>query len=1712
MATDDLPDAPWANGDNELRDHFATIQAGAGETASDDEPETTGTADVQGGDNLPDAPWASGTQRSELPDAPWATKEAPEPEGPLATGIRAAGHSIIPAIGSLPAIGAGAKLGAMAGAPFGPLAAGVGTVGGGLIGALGGGYLLSKAQDYIADFFGINDTEQRQVNEEANPKSAFLGELAPNAAAFGMGAVPKLARAAGAGIMGGLEAGQEYANEGKFDPVKIAMSAGFGAAFAKPTALGERGMSLGEKLVPGRPNFRVPPEAAQAQADATATPPPNVAQGTAQAKPPPPGAAPGGGQAKTTSETIGNPQSAVQGSSRAGAKETAPPGPGAVTEGQTPPDQAAALEAVFGGPSANAPKPAAPAEPQPPVHTGIEEAAQAQRPRFQPPGDPALEAARMTREATDNVHRRISDQQKGEAFQPDNYTGEERRNADRPGAPQRAPEEGSDAAIEGATQRAIESFDHPDLPNVKVARDQPVKYLAGSSKDMKTVYIDPTVPKTIDVNGMVIDPALPLAVHEIHERAAQHVLRQEIAKGKLSEMTDEQIYRAAHEHGGTAAEKKYLEEQFGFEPKDWDRYQEIMHETAAKTEHEGAAADRRMPADLYDPDGKEMPHGKGSRTGTEAPAEAGAAPKAPAREPVASIRGARAIAKATKDLRAAGKEEFAKAIENAKPEHQGQMARKALEILARPEGKIKEGDYAVPRVPNKPPMSEVLGVQVRDAADKARKEDAIGKVKAAFEKAAPKTDETVDEFKQRVNAAVLQAGEAAQSYKPKVPPAEWLWMREARKLVQGRMTKKQIATFIANEKQLRSGNPEDVENVRGTKRIESDIGKRRTPTVEEAEASAARTDQVPEVEHEVDLSKHEPEEVAKIAEALDQPELTEQEHKGPTAKEIEDQRLAAVADKNTKLKALREAAKGAKAGVAEGEKSIGTLLKDLAKNESGSGNPTAIGAALKDANNRLTSIRDRNAVKAAEAREPGYIAKDPKNVKGEHGRSAEKPERYARKVDQQLHDLGNSDTVAANEMLNALDRMAEPSKKDKATLEKIYHAHEAGDVTSLTPAEKAFYDAEVKPRLDRIETMRELVRAIDPDVVGEDVLNHIMHIRAGNTPKTDMLSGVGASMNADPMGARNLKTGERTTLHDRVFKSLERDSDGKKIVVSGTDDALGFTAWNKWQATPIKIATELAMGEKIKIGNETYTVKAALTKDIEANARFEDGAKAKYYHNPILSATIAEQELGSLLRHMQFMHDLKSNPEFLKYATPHYAEAKAKGWTKNRTELPQFGGWFFDPRVQMVLDDYALSGFKGFEALRNVSTAVTRLLFWMPTAHAMNVGVHWFVERGWDWITPGGYHSLAVDGMRAIKAGMDGRQSGEQKRLLDAGASLVLPGINSKDFMPQVMKSLDMSFKEQPAFWDPIAKSLGVGPSTLLKSIYKGSQQLMWGASDIMMMQAIFANERKGMTTRQAIDTAERHIPNYRVPTTLISSGAAGRWMAKAMTDQGIASFGRYHYGIMNSYAHMVKDLASGNGPRTVEAVGNLMAMGLFAFVVKGALDQMAQVVSGNDKAEAYPRGAITLPTHIVRSLQGKEDFASGIRGLATVSPLAQTGLQVLSGKDFAGRDIIEKNTMARAARGDVTAAGKVGLEGADFLGRNLVSPYGTFSNAAQGGRNPLEAIRDSAFDIKNPSQKASNFSAKQPLTNQQRERSRTLNPRSPLEGAYDKLTRPSSE
>ncbi|MHC2464512.1 hypothetical protein ACVIHD_003524 [Bradyrhizobium embrapense] len=440
--------------------------------------------------------------------------------------------------------------------------------------------------------------------------------------------------------------------------------------------------------------------------------------------------------------------------------------------------------------------------------------------------------------------------------------------------------------------------------------------------------------------------------------------------------------------------------------------------------------------------------------------------------------------------------------------------------------------------------------------------------------------------------------------------------------------------------------------------------------------------------------------------------------------------------------------------------------------------------------------------------EPGRKPTKSYIARGAHDDNRSPQEEYARSLSDELYKVRK----AKEQHVIDLQKWAASLPKElnnPKTLERMYFAREAGKIGQLDPHEQALYNQHLKPLFDENDRLFDQVSELDPDMLGPKIQDHIYRITKGDSPERNILN---PGESADPIeGTYALATRPRGTMLDRKFVALE-SPEGRRYVISLNHD--GFTLWNNGR--PMKVVDpgfEYKNGEQYQLGHRDFTMKEATTPEIEEHARVAGGGKPEYYHNAALSASAANLDLGEIARHLQFLQDLKSNPEFLKHAKKP-GEKAPDNYVETR--LQNFKGWKMDPQLAYVMDDFARPGINepAINRLRKLSQAVTKTIFWMPTAHIRNVGEHWFVERGFRWLPgTGGYKSLALDGLKAIKSVVT--QGELQKQLRESGAGTIYGGVISRHALDNLARGFGEAVEKNPSKWDPIARQFGVVQLTL---------------------------------------------------------------------------------------------------------------------------------------------------------------------------------------------------------------------------------------------------------------------------------------------------------
>jgi hypothetical protein len=1095
---------------------------------------------------------------------------------------------------------------------------------------------------------------------------------------------------------------------------------------------------------------------------------------------------------------------------------------------------------------------------------------------------------------------------------------------------------------------------------------------------------------------------------------------------------------------------------------------------------------------------------------------------APTRPPVVDA--------AIQKMHDAGYEKAARVFERLPLEEQIAKAPTVYKIATT--GEAPKKDLEVARVPgNRDALKVKMGDKVVEAANKteaAQKQAAYDGLKAAFDKhVPPEGGETPEATRARAAALYEDAAQHMMKLKAADKPPEYALAKNARDLVNKKIGP---AKFVSEEALLRD--PDRAQGpklAKQTTRIEADKDLRRHPTAEQHEQAAPDLEETPdsaEVKNvrgvddlpvqkpAYDMSKLADRE--KIADALlkagkDTKQMGHnngppfEESVSDRMKRQREARLAAQAAGEKPLPAkyqygkaaekasAKDATAEAKAAEAAKRSNIDKaakkkgVVKDLydhfMEDTAGKGLAGAEGAG-----DMLSDVRDYWNKKVPK----WSFARDASSATEETGRE----------INKDLSQLGKDSTNTKYSLMDWANNRPDALKSAEAR-DRVDAAWERNDLSSLDPKEEVAFNSYVRPMLDKNSSLYDVIEELAPGLLGPKTLtNHAMRITKGSTADYNILKEGDDPVAGNKLDLSTVNTRPKATGLARHFMALESDADGKRFVIGLNKD--GYTVHVDGKATRIKDpGFEFKEGEKYKVGNDTYTMKQAMKDEIEANARFEDGKRVKYYHDIIFSAGVAHQELSDLARGLVEMERMKKQLQEYGMAAPR-GHAAQDGW--KTTKLPNFDGWKMHPQIADVLDDFAKPGLNdsALDMVRRVNTALAKTLFWNPIPHMLNELTHAFVARGYRWGMPQKYVTLAQTSAKALMSVI--KQDELQANLATNHASLIYRPLRMHDFIDNFGKALGHEIESNPSKWDPIAKKFGVGPSDLVKAIYNNSSKILWAAHDVMITQGVLEREAEGMSRGDAIVDLERHMPNYTVPAQVMGGGAGGRVISKILREKSLFMFGPYHQGVWNSYANIFKDVVHGNGREKAEAAGHIVALAALGGIFY-EMDKVARMITGNPDATQQRRGPYAVPSHIAAALRGEEDPTSFARSTFTLAPATTAAFELLTGgKDYNGKAIVDPGTLSKAAHGSPKAAAKAVGQAGDWAARSTISPYSTVSNAWHKGEKPGRAMADQLLDEKNPSPAARKWLHQLPKRNAQGERSRERHPAGLIESTVNKL------
>lgn len=577
-----------------------------------------------------------------------------------------------------------------------------------------------------------------------------------------------------------------------------------------------------------------------------------------------------------------------------------------------------------------------------------------------------------------------------------------------------------------------------------------------------------------------------------------------------------------------------------------------------------------------------------------------------------------------------------------------------------------------------------------------------------------------------------------------------------------------------------------------------------------------------------------------------------------------------------------------------------------------------------------------------------------------------------RKFEDQLFQLEENRVADKVDVLKAVKAAPDVPAE---TWEKLYHHEENPEGVKLTPEEQQVYDQHVAPITAESNKLYKELEGITGEKLEDNptAKGYTPRYVAGKTRSFGEIldrwkKGVETKFQGGA-AARSMRQTVDAQKSRRFYNAVSPDGekivvhigkDGKVSAFDGSDDPAGpeFGQFPKGQ--------KIGPGSKLRAEGNTWRLENATTKEIE------NVASTRYHKNVLANRLDNLAKLRSAVRNAKFIRDVKASPDWGSVAMKKDAvldPPKTNGREWRTPKTPQFGQYYMEPTLADALDDAAgrthdLDGISS--GLDKMGNLVKGSIFWNPIPHIRNVANHYFVDKG----LVGGLASVGKGAATLAKGGMPATlraaravmtQNEEYMRALRAGGSLPYARYLTSDLHKALTTKLGEAVTQDPKQWDTIAKIGGyANPVEMIKRVYKASNAMLWGASDIMTVARYMDRMEKGLPLEKAIHDTETHMPNYRVPGQVMGT----RLMSQLLTSPVATMFGRYQYNRLASYMHMARDMVSSESSikDKAEALDKLAALGVMLTLYYPAMDKAWQKITGNENAKASRPGAASVP------------------------------------------------------------------------------------------------------------------------------------------------------
>ena len=468
----------------------------------------------------------------------------------------------------------------------------------------------------------------------------------------------------------------------------------------------------------------------------------------------------------------------------------------------------------------------------------------------------------------------------------------------------------------------------------------------------------------------------------------------------------------------------------------------------------------------------------------------------------------------------------------------------------------------------------------------------------------------------------------------------------------------------------------------------------------------------------------------------------------------------------------------------------------------------------------------------------------------------------------------------------------------------------------------------------------------------------------------------------------------RGASEERSLFALQRPN-GKRDIIQITKSG-NIIRWDKGVPTLItrKVNPDGSMVTEtgaIKVGDKVLgdTVMDATMAEVEAHSPYR-------YNKDSLAVLInSVSELREQARVNEGIKRLTEGKMFKEQAVKaELGKALPEGYRlpTHVDKIPSLRGYAFPNKTAEIIEDFARIREPSF--LTNMAGVLIKNMMLNPIPHMFNEAWHLYNARGLTgWVTPSGIARFAKYTQEATTSVLNMDQF--YRDTLKLGGSLLAPGTRHSELQDALFNTGLKQFAGTPSFKE-LAAAVGRAPGDLYNGISKNSNRAMWITRDIMYVQYLKElMAEKGLSHLDAIKYAERHLPNYRLPSRIgekMVGANISRGLSSVLQNPNITVFSRYHYGMVKSIMETVKDVgAIRKGKAGMEefkdGINTAAAVAVALSVLYPLMDTLAERITQNPHAKQRRAGPYHLFHAIGEVAEGSKDPQAVLSSVFTWNP-----------------------------------------------------------------------------------------------------------------------------